>query len=1011
MAKDIIISASFVPVSELLSQTVLAMFDTVNSAKEVLIHKENFKVFATYLERTSSVLKELSKKNIEHSEGLVNALVIVNREVEVAKHLALDCRKKNKICLLINCRKIVKALESSTKDIGRALSLLSLPSLDVSVGINNQINNLCKNMLDAEYRTAVAEEEILAKIELGIQEGNADMSHKKDLLLRIAETLGISNEHSELTKEFEEFKRELDDTNLRKGSEEELQMEQICQIIALLEGTNLDTAAEDEVTEYSEERVSLGRQPLEPLRQFYCPLTHEIMVDPVETSSQQTFERSAIEKWFAEGNRQCPLTDIPLDTSILRPNKALKRSIEEWRDRNTRIIIASIKPTLQSSVEQEVLQSLEKLQNLCLESDIYQEWVVMEDYIPVLIGLLGTKNRAIRKNDLAILSILAKDSEDNKGRITVVNNALEAIVRSLARQSEESKVALQLLLELSRSSVAQDLMGNVQGCILLVGTMLNNEDDQVTRNAVELLENLSCIDQNVIQMARANYFKPLLKLLSSGSEDVKMVMAGTLSEIELTDHNKLSIVKDGALRPLLELLSNGDLERRKIGVKALLHLSSLPQNGLEMIRKGAVGPLLELLYSHSLSSPALREQVAETIMYLAMSTTSQEAREDRVSLLDSEEDIFKLFSLISLTGPDMQRSILKTFHAMCQSSSGLDIRIKLRQISAVQVLVQLCEVDNSTVRANAVKLFSRLTEDGDDSKFLEHISQRCIDSLLRIIKSSSDDVEEMAAAMGIIANLPKDHPQITGWLLDAEALQIIWTCLSDGNRDASYRRQLVESAVGALGHFTVASNQEWQRKVAEAGIIPVLVQLLASGTALTRQKAAISLKQLSESSGRLSKPIKHGIFLCCFSAPEPGCPAHLGICTVESSFCIVKAKALDPLVRMLGEADVGACEASLDALLTLIDGERLEQGGKVLDEAKAVSLIIKLLSSESARLQRKSLMALERIFQVNELTLKYGTLAHMALVDIAQKKNSDMKSLAAKVLGQLGVLEKQSSYF
>lgn len=414
MAKDIIIGASFVPVSELLSQTVLAMFDTVKAAKEVLIHKENFKVFSTYLERTSSILKELSKQNIEHSEGLVNALKILNREVEVAKHLALDCRKGNRVYLLVNCRRIVKALESSTKDIGRALSLLSLPSLDVALGINNQISNLCKNMLDAEYRAAAAEEEILEKIELGIQEGNANLSHTNDLLLRIAETLGISNEQSELKKEFEEFKRNLDDTNLRKGSEEDLQMEQICQIIALLETANANTTAEDKVNEYFERRVSLGRQPLEPLRQFYCPLTREIMMDPVETSSSQTFERSEIEKWFAQGKNLCPLTDIPLDTSFLRPNKALKRSIEEWRHRNTIITIASIKPTLQSSEEEEVLQSLGKLQHLCLERDVHREWVTMEDYIPVLIGLLGSKSREIRKNALAILSILAKDGEENK---------------------------------------------------------------------------------------------------------------------------------------------------------------------------------------------------------------------------------------------------------------------------------------------------------------------------------------------------------------------------------------------------------------------------------------------------------------------------------------------------------------------------------------------------------------------------------------------------------------------
>ncbi|KAM1472191.1 hypothetical protein ACFX14_042225 [Malus domestica] len=1001
MANDSVISASFVQVSELL-------FETVHVGKEVLVQKESFKVLSMYLELTSSILKELSKQNIECSESLANALKILNREGEVAKQLALDCSKRNKVYLLINCRNIVKALERSTKEIGRALGLIPLASLDVSSGISSQISKLCKNMLDVEYRAAVAEEEIVDKLELGIQEQNADPSCAKNLLVRIAEALGISDDQSALENELEEFKRELDDTN-RKDLEEDLPMERI---IALLEKANATTSAGDKEKEYFEKRNSLGKQPLEPLQKFQCPLSHDIMEDPVETSSRHTFERSEIEKWFAEGNTNCPVTSIPVDTSVLQPNKALKRSIEEWKERNTIFAIVSIKPKLQlnEEQEQEVLQSLDNLQNFYMERELHREWVTIEGYIPVLIRLLGSKSREIRKRALAIVLILAKDGEENKGRIIKVANALESIVRSLARRNEESKLALQLLLVLSATRAARDLMGNVQGCILLLVTMLSSEDSQVIRDVNELLENLSFVDQNIIQMAKANYFKPLLKLLSSGVEDVKMLMARTLSEIELTDHNKLSIVKDGVLGQLLELLSQGDTEKRKVGVKALLHLSNLPQNGLQMVREGAAGPLFELLYSHSLLSPTLCEQVAETIMHLATSTATQEAAQEQVSLLGSEEEIFKLFSLISLTGPDIQINILKTFHAMCQSSSGFDIRLKLRQLSAVQVLVQLCEADSPTVRANALNLFLSLTEDGEDSTFLEHVSQRCVETLLRIIKSSND-VEEIAAAMGIIANLPKDA-QMAQWLVDAEAVEIICNCLTDGNRDALYRRRATENAVGALCHFTVSTNQEWQKKIAEAGIIPVLVQLLISGTSLTKQYAAISLRQLSESSKSLSKPIKkRAVFLRCFSALELGCPAHQGLCTVESSFCIVKANAVEPLVKLLGEEDFGACEASLDALLTLLDDQGIEHGSKVLDEVKAIAPIIKLLSSQVPSLQGKSLKALEMIFRVNELNLKYGTSAHMALVDITQKKNSDMKSLAAKVLAQLGVLGKQSSYF
>ncbi|KAG6752644.1 hypothetical protein POTOM_042669 [Populus tomentosa] len=123
------------------------------------------------------------------------------------------------------------------------------------------------------------------------------------------------------------------------------------------------------------------------------------------------------------------------------------------------------------------------------------------------------------------------------------------------------------------------------------------------------------------------------------------------------------------------------------------------------------------------------------------------------------------------------------------------------------------------------------------------------------------------------------------------------------------------------------------------------------------------------------------------------------------------ANALEPLVRMLGEADLGVCEASLDALLTLIDGQKLQSGSKVLAEANAIVQIIKLLSSPSARVQEKTLGALERIFLLFEFKHKYGNSAKMSLVDITQRGSSSMKSQAAKLLAQLNVLNEQSSYF
>ncbi|KAF4399013.1 hypothetical protein G4B88_023607 [Cannabis sativa] len=1011
MATDMMISAAVIPVSELLSHIVLSLFDTAQLAKKVVFQKENFITFSTHLEKTATILKEISKQNLDHSESLKSALVILNRELKAAKQLIEDCRERHKLYLLLNCRKIVKCLDDSTKEISRALSLISLASLDVSLSINDRLSELCKSMLEAEYQAAVLEEEILGKIELGIQERNGNRSYANNLLFQIAEALGLSTEKSALKKEYEKFKREIENANVRKEQEESLQMEQI---ITLLENADATTSSEEKEKKYLERRNSLGNQHLLPLKGFYCSITHEVMVDPVETSSGQTFERSAIEKWLAEGNNFCPLTKVPLDAAALRPNKTLRQSIEEWRDRNNIITIVNIKPQLQSTQEEEVLEALSMLHKLCMDKELHRDWATLEDCISVLIGLLSAKNREIRREVLVILSILAKDSEDKREKITRVDGALQFIVRSLARQSEESKVALHLLLELSTSNVALDLIGNAQGCILLLVTMLSSEDNQVATEALQLLEILSLQNSNVKQMAKANYFKPLLQLLSSGPDDVRMRMAETLAEIELTDHSKLVIVKDGGLQPLIEMLAQGDLEAKKVAIKSLLQLSSLPQNGLQMIKEGAVGPLFEVLYSHGLQLPALREQAAATIKFLSISTARQESEGEQVSLLESEDDIFKFFSLISFTGPEIKGSILKTFHTLCQIPSGLDIRMKLRQLSAVQVLVPLCEAEHHSVRANAVKLFFCLTKDADDhSTFLEHVNQRCIETLLRIIETSSD-VEEIGAAMGIIAYLPRNL-EMNQWLLEAEALRIIYTCLNNVNRDASYKSQVIGNVVRALCRFTVSTNQEWQHRVAEAGLIQVLVRLLASENSITKQNAAIALKQLSESSKNLSKPIKkRGAFLCCFSSPEIGCPAHMGSCGIQSSFCILEANAVDPLVRMLGEPDLETSEAALDALLTLIDSQKPQNGSKFLHNANAITAIIKLLSYDSVRLQLKCLKGLEMIFQLDELKRTYGASVQMPLVDIAQKKASDtkeIKSLAAKLLSQLGVLGVQSSFF
>ncbi|GJS20905.1 U-box domain-containing protein 44-like protein [Tanacetum coccineum] len=592
--------------------------------------------------------------------------------------------------------------------------------------------------------------------------------------------------------------------------------------------------------------------------------------------------------------------------------------------------------------------------------------------------------------------------------IAKTDNAIKLIVCSLARNIEESKLALHLLLVLSDNDMARNIIGNSQGCILLLVTISGSDDPQVASDAKQLLETLSFLHENIVQMAKVNYFGPLLHLLSTGSESVQQMMAETLAELEMTDHGKVMVCTTGTLESLVAMLSHIDIHMKTAAILALEKLSSVPENRVKIIKHGASEILFGILFRDSLSIPTLVEKVVGTIMNLALSLNLCESDHGEVPFLESEEDVFKLFSLISLNGPNVQQNVLRTFIAACQSSSGLNIRNTLRKISSVQVLVQLCEHENQNVRSNAVKLFSTLTKDGDDETFIEHVGVKYIETLVKIIKTS-DDIEESVAAMEIISNLPK-YPQTTRGILDAGALQVIISILSNRSQKTEL---MIDSASGALCRFTHSTNQELQKEVAETGIIPIIIKLLDTGSTKTKQNIAISLKHFSENSNTLSVPVgpKKNFFSCCMSSPDTSCVVHAGTCAIESSFCLIEANAIIPLAKVLDEPDFGACEAALDALLTLVEGELLQKGSKVLEGCDVIVKIVKLLSSPCVKLQEKALVSLERIFRLVEYKQKYKTLAQMPLVEITQRGNSGMKSVAAKILAHLNVLNEQSSFF
>jgi hypothetical protein len=61
-------------------------------------------------------------------------------------------------------------------------------------------------------------------------------------------------------------------------------------------------------------------------RHFICPLTGQIMVDPVMAADGHTYERAAISDWLRLRDVS-PVTGQPLSSAVLQPNYSLRQAI------------------------------------------------------------------------------------------------------------------------------------------------------------------------------------------------------------------------------------------------------------------------------------------------------------------------------------------------------------------------------------------------------------------------------------------------------------------------------------------------------------------------------------------------------------------------------------------------------------------------------------------------------------------------------------------------------------
>merc|ERR1711988_1822359 len=108
-----------------------------------------------------------------------------------------------------------------------------------------------------------------------------------------------------------------------------------------------------------------------------CPITFERFVDPVVASDGRTYERAAIERWFATGSTVSPITGAPLNHRTLVPCHKIKAIANAYatitqNNDNVQSMDAQLQ-VVRGEYQQRLEKSVRNCENLVVENAALQQ--------------------------------------------------------------------------------------------------------------------------------------------------------------------------------------------------------------------------------------------------------------------------------------------------------------------------------------------------------------------------------------------------------------------------------------------------------------------------------------------------------------------------------------------------------------------------------------------------------------------------------------------------------------
>ncbi|XP_019164063.1 PREDICTED: U-box domain-containing protein 18-like [Ipomoea nil] len=341
---------------------------------------------------------------------------------------------------------------------------------------------------------------------------------------------------------------------------------------------------------------------------FRCPITLELMTDPVTLSTGHTYDRSSILKWFKAGNHTCPITGERLINIDLVPNLALKQIIRQYCNENGIPFPESV------SRNRDVIRSIGKGS------------VAMKLLASFLVGRLVAGTSEQQKKAIYEIRSLTKTSTFNRSCLSEAGAIPPLLLQLGSWDSSVQENSIAALLNLSKNSKSRETIAENGGLVLILDVLKEGLKMEARQHAAGALYYLASVEDYKAMIGENPEAIPsLVELVRAGCDHGKKNALVTIFSLLTCPENHWKVVSAGLVPVLIDLLPS--LKREDLIADCLAVLSSLSEKlegAIVVLYAGALPIVIDIL--NSCSSRTAKECCVSLLLALCINGGSDAVR-------------------------------------------------------------------------------------------------------------------------------------------------------------------------------------------------------------------------------------------------------------------------------------------------------------------------------------------------------------------------------------------------